>query len=922
MASRRLHFTAAPSTPEILLTLWLRHGFVINKTTRVAVYAEYESAFDHPGIPDERSKGNDLAEAKTDKGPLDTDDHGGRTPCQHHFEADLIETSEGEARKDYDVHRHSRNTFAAPYQAMSTQQTTSDTALTMPNAPTSNTIPEPSMDEMHVAVDEDEDCSTESAPNSNRWIVVHRRHHAFGSAHQPVNHPKQHHHQSLQNGCGGSDAKRPYAGPPKGPKATYAQDETNETRYLGTEKAVLLRWVGVFVIACGIALAIAALSFLIRFLGSGTLEHAKGLCLTDSCQYQANLIESHVDRNVDPCEDFHAFACSKWTAPAEAYSYDTALMRVQIIKWFNGFHKLLENGAKRYVWATRAERMHKECMSDVDKSAIDKGIGLLKSFMRDRRIPWPGPPIPEVEPLSVLLDLAYNWNLGLWFDARPLRTAVTKGEPLLSLLIDHGAFIGAWSALHYQVVHGGTEAYSRYWNSIQSIFSEGTPLPDVGKSEIQDIATRESMILKALYDAAGSTVMKPARFQIKDVERYTPNISAAVWNRAIEENTVLTGSAAWHRPFDTITAADSAFLGVVNHLSTVFTREEILSHLSWFFAQVFVSLVNRNYLVAKFGDEAIANAQKPFFCATEVEASNELLIVALYTLLHFSAEVRDMIDLRMASVKNAVLEKIDGSMSWADKSSKEVVVAKVQKAETILWPPIEVLEDTALSATYGNVVRTKKSFIERWIDSYNITRTLRWDPRYHEAMKLARNFVLPYFRYDYVLNAVRVSIAALDRPFHVADGTAAMFYGGLGFVYARELVKAFDETGRLVDAEGNIGASWASQSWEEASLAKRDCLQGRSPFPEMPALEAVHSAFKRAVADEHGPQERVMLNYTEEQVFFITACFTLCAVSNSAVRLFSGDCNKAARNYAPFAAAFTCPVGSKMNPERQCPYFD
>ncbi|XP_077553584.1 resact receptor-like [Haemaphysalis longicornis] len=43
------------------------------------------------------------------------------------------------------------------------------------------------------------------------------------SAHHPVNHPKQHHQQSLQNGCGGSDANRPHAGPPKGPKATYAQ---------------------------------------------------------------------------------------------------------------------------------------------------------------------------------------------------------------------------------------------------------------------------------------------------------------------------------------------------------------------------------------------------------------------------------------------------------------------------------------------------------------------------------------------------------------------------------------------------------------------------------------------------------------------------------------------------------------------------
>lgn len=82
-----------------------------------------------------------------------------------------------------------QNAAASMIPAMSTQQTTSETALTMPNAPPSNTIPEPSMEEMHVAVDEDEDSSIESPPNSNRWIVVRRRHRAFASVVPPKHSP-------------------------------------------------------------------------------------------------------------------------------------------------------------------------------------------------------------------------------------------------------------------------------------------------------------------------------------------------------------------------------------------------------------------------------------------------------------------------------------------------------------------------------------------------------------------------------------------------------------------------------------------------------------------------------------------------------------------------------------------------------------
>ncbi|KAH9369369.1 hypothetical protein HPB48_022460 [Haemaphysalis longicornis] len=77
-----------------------------------------------------------------------------------------------------------------------------------------------------------------------------------------------------------------------------------------------------------------------------------------------------------------------------------------------------------------------------------------------------------------------------------------------------------------------------------------------------------------------------------------------------------------------------------------------------------------------------------------------------------------------------------------------------------------------------------------------------------------------------------------------------MTYGGLGFSYASQLVRAFDDGGMAVDANGSITAdSWASPSWKRGSLAKLDCLKPdfNTPFREIPAIEIAHSAFRRAI---------------------------------------------------------------------------
>ncbi|KAH9380106.1 hypothetical protein HPB48_019130 [Haemaphysalis longicornis] len=187
------------------------------------------------------------------------------------------------------------------------------------------------------------------------------------------------------------------------------------------------------------------------------------------------------------------------------------------------------------------------------------------------------------------------------------------------------------------------------------------------------------------------------------------------------------------------------------------------------------------------------------------------------------------------------------------------------------------------------------------------------------------NFVMPYFFYHNIHNAVLISVAALARPLYHNDGTAAMTFGGLGFSYAAQLVRAFKDGGLAVNVDGNIADdSWAASSWKEGSQTKLQCLKPDfdSPFPEIPAIEIAHAAFRHALSNESALSRRVTLDYTEEQVFFITACFTLCSIPSLAGRFFGGDCNKLAMNYEPFAEAFRCHDDARMKPKNPCSFFD
>ncbi|KAH9371526.1 hypothetical protein HPB48_009191 [Haemaphysalis longicornis] len=336
-----------------------------------------------------------------------------------------------------------------------------------------------------------------------------------------------------------------------------------------------------------------------------------------------------------------------------------------------------------------------------------------------------------------------------------------------------------------------------------------------------------------------------------------------VFNDVIRPNVAYT-------PMDTVVLTDAALLQALDNLFSRYTKQDLLRQISLFFLQVFAGLADRDLLLVRFGTEGRAWLYRHIFCATEVEAAFKVVVLSLHVVHGSTPEDRQAVVDQLANVKKAAIQKVH-HVSWAESQSKEATIRKLKALRTLLWPPEELLTQDALAKMYANFTKNESSVIGYFLDAHRNSRILRETEEYAEAFALPLNFLLPLANYHYIANSVSIAVAAVSPPLYSPGGTAAMIYGGLGFRYATEMVRALDPAGVRVDADGHVvadGASREPSAWKMAEAAKRSCLAPHyeSHFPEIPALEVAYAAFQKAASTQTTAFSFHESGFTEEQV--------------------------------------------------------
>nr|XP_054919020.1 endothelin-converting enzyme 2-like [Dermacentor andersoni] len=647
------------------------------------------------------------------------------------------------------------------------------------------------------------------------------------------------------------------------------------------------------------------------------IQGREALCRTVGCRYYAEILAGAVNATISPCDDFEGYACSSWAPFAHPYSYGMASMSSAMGAWYEGFRNIFLDGSRQQRFGRKVDAAFASCMLTSPEDST-RGISELKAFMGQLRIPWPDAPLAGVDPLGVILDLSLNWRLDIWLSATlrrcPHGCAASGGR---HILLDATSFFTVRVNLQRDL--SALKSYMTYWNRFSNAFF-APGYPDRSEEHINRIAMVERSVFDRFLLVGKKIAVQPVQFELGSIHHVTPNIPESRWIDQLSSNVKSLGD--FHRN-DSVTVWDRDLLYAVNEMFVNYTREELLEHISWTFVQNFGPLADRELLVKQYGDRRTAAAHRHIFCATQIEIAYQWLFTSTYAKDHFTTQTRNGIDTLLASVTQAAVDKIY-SVAWADDASKQALVDHVRNVTVVLWPGKSLLTDKSIYKLEEFLfVDENNLFVQQWIWAMKKWRSLRDDPTYSESDNSPRNYALPYFKYTHVLNRVSISLAALSRPWYYADGTKAMSYGTVGFSFARELARSFDPFTVPVDMRGQAALFRPPNAWAVASRRRASCLSPfyGTPFPEIPALEFAYQAFKESVASRNDSERRVSSSISDEQLFFLSACFTMCNLPET-MDSYRLHCNKAVSNFAPFAHAFGCRNGTQMSPPIKCSYLD
>ncbi|XP_075551115.1 membrane metallo-endopeptidase-like 1 [Dermacentor variabilis] len=671
-----------------------------------------------------------------------------------------------------------------------------------------------------------------------------------------------------------------------------------------------------FAVFASLALIVTVVVAIALLLMATNQRTFKDLCITEDCHVHAALLHNVLNESIDACEDFRAHVCSKWSPPGDRKQlrdFDTSVMEDMVFSWLFGLEETLQEGSKKFPVGHKALLMFQSCMSG--SSEYGSTMNEFRLFIQQLGLSWPEQPTQQIDALEVLLTLAYDWHIEFWFTVQILKYGLGTRD-FWRLSLEPAPQLPFYLQHHRSVINSG--GYYEYWSQFYTAFTSTIPIDSVRRAT--EAARLEGDILEALNQALHASPREAATFPLGEMEAYTRSVQSVRWIKRLQNVTDLKPAL---KQQDDVVVSNVKFLFTVGEVFGNYSNLQILEFLSWQFVEHYGPVADSRLLLTRYGDQTIADTLRPAFCAFHIEVAYKAVLLSMQFALRITKEHRLQIYRGFRRLRLKAVHFVNSS-EWLDSKSKDSVAAKLNTLELAVWPPAEYLTNESLEEIFKTYPEHEKTFGSYWIKSIRSLRTAKKDSAYKYVLGLPLNYAQPYFVYDYFMNSVRVAIGAVSRPLYYSEGTRAMFYGGIGFSFAFELVKALDREGLRWSRHGGVVTSIISANSKAAFDERDNCLSNseerdHSLFPEIPALEIAYSAFVDATKEAE-KELSMSADFSETQVFFLTMCYMTCSLKG-VVHPFSANCNKLVRNSLAFASAFSCPLGSKMNPLKKCTLF-
>ncbi|RZC36911.1 endothelin-converting enzyme 1-like, partial [Asbolus verrucosus] len=666
------------------------------------------------------------------------------------------------------------------------------------------------------------------------------------------------------------------------------------------------------------------------------------VCSSPVCVQTAAKVLQKIDLNANPCENFYKFACGKFlnnTALPPSKTTITSFSSVMDLvneQMLTLLAKPIEITDARHVVLIKS--LYQACMdtAKIEAHSFSYVQKLLKNIG--------GWPVTEGQNWD---EESFNWgstlqeltkqglNSYIFFS---LRTRIDVRNSSRSILqIDQPPI-----AYHEFMRKGFNESIIRsYYDYMVDIAIYFGADQEVAHHEMKDVLNFEIAMSRVaeLSENRRNSSVEYNPMTIKELEQRFPYVP---WLKFINE---------YLKPIKVMTYDDIITVTLPQYFERI-----IANVMFWKTVRTIIPFLNDELrtLQLNFIKTLSGRSERDLRwreCIHYIIRELYIASGALYVKHFFKKEAKQTMLELVGNIKHEFIE-ILRTTDWMDNVTRQHALEKAEVMQSHIAYPDELLDSNKVDEYYKNLTVNPSKYLE---SMQNVTLFFRQilnsqldKPMYKNDWRNHAYSIITNARYHLKENSIDFPAGILQDVFFDNDRPQYMNYGGIGYVIGHEITHGFDDRGRQFDKNGNL-VNWWQPKTKEAFDSKAQCIinqYGNITVPEINlnlngkntqgeniadngGIKEAYLGYKKWVK-EHAPEPLLPgLQYTPEQMFWISAANTWCGVNRKEILkiiVTSGvhspivyRVNVPFMNSDYFADDFNCPKGSPMNPTHKNP---
>jgi len=518
-----------------------------------------------------------------------------------------------------------------------------------------------------------------------------------------------------------------------------------------------------------------------------------------------------LDRRVDPCADFYAYACGKWQAqnpvPADQPGWgrfdESAGRSEPLIRGF--LEKYAAHGGARSPQEHQLGDYYHACM---DEDAIERaGLRPLENVMRAISA------LQSSADIGKLVAQLHRHGVNVFFSLRPQPDYNDASRMMATLEADGTAVPDRDFYLRND--HTAAVLRKLYLKHIQSMFEL---LSDSG----HDAAVESKAVLNIETVLAAATI-----------DRANPSAPTKTYRKmSVAELSALSPGFGWRSYFDELAlpaerrvevGRPQFFQQMSSELQTA-SVEDLKVYLRWYLVHAFAGL-----LPGAFAQEDFSFFGKTLSGARELPqrwkrcvrlSENDLgdAVSRRYVEAALGADDKARVQQIANALQKALGDDIEG-LPWMSPSTRQKALQKLRAVSIQIGYPDHWGDDSALpinpADAFGNSWRAREFEFRRQLDNIGKS-TDKEDWPVSPASTDAS--------YNDQRNSITFPAGLFQAPFYDSKADDALLFGAIGALIGHEMTHGFDSDGSHFDAQGNVNNWWTELDREE--FGKRaQCLE-------------------------------------------------------------------------------------------------